>query len=767
MNFNYNVISNRTLEAESAWEDVNWWPSGGPVSMDAAEGIAAPLNLVSPLTFSIPSNTLAVQSVSTGAAVQTAAAPAALTAVAAQTSSDVLKLAYKGFNYPAFYNGAYAKASTLASLAATGANSVALVDRYSIDVNTSTVVADPNYTNNLTSLGDTIKQAVADGLQVMVRPLIDFLNSSIDDGMTGKYRSYYNPTNPAAFFASYQAMLVAEAKVAQANGAQVFCIGTELDQLTGPAYLSYWTSIISAVRAVFTGKLTYSAEWDDAISPWKYGNTGLPLGTGNIATQISFWNQLDYIGIDEYAVLSTAANPTEAQLVAGWEDVPTVAATEAVTGNQSLISYFEGISKAIGKPLFFTEIGYEDATDAASRPYGTSTHVLDEALQAELYQALGTAWSAENNGSLIGVNFWDWDPNQAETAPAHGPNFSPQSNPAALAVIDSMFSACYAEGTSILNADGRGVPVEELRVGDAVRTLAGAARIIWLGRRRMDLRRHNRPDAVQPILITAGALGGGLPYQDLVVSPDHGMYLGGHLIPAKALSNGFSIRQLNRRKITYYHIELAEHAVIFAEGAAAESYLETGNRGAFENGGAVTLHPDFAQNLREASGCAPFAEAGPAVEAVRQHLLDHANIQTTSEPGLRISYENGAACIESRTCIPGELTADPRDRRRLGVKIAALEIAGEAIPLTHPLLREGWYDPEPDGRWTNGRALIPPDLLRGAESLTLHLTSTLPYPLQLNSRMLSIGHPGVVSATSRKYVRYRAASLVNKPAATR
>ncbi len=640
---------------------------------------------------------------------------------------DALNLQYQGFNYPAFYNGGYENGDTLASLAATGANSVALEDEYSIDVDNSTIVADPTYTDSLTSLGDTINEAEADGLQVMVRPLIDFLNPSIDNGLTGDYRSYFNPSSPATFFASYQSMLVAQATVAQANGAQVFCIGTELDQLTGPAYLSDWTSIITAVRAVFTGKLTYSAEWDDAASPWQYGATGLAAGTGDITTQVSFWSQLDYVGIDEYAPLSAAPDPTEAQLVAGWEDTPTDTETKDVTGNQSLISYFEGVAGKIGKPLFFTELGYEDATDAASQPFGSSTNVLDQTLQTELYQAFGTAWSAENNGSLIGVNFWNWDPDVAETAPAYGPNFSPQSNPAALAVIGSEFAACYFEGTRILTAAGRQVPVEALCIGDALKTFGGgASRIIWRGRRRIDLRGHNRPDAVQPILISAGALGGGLPWRDLLVSPDHAMYLAGHLIPAKALTNGFSIRQLNRRHVTYYHIELTRHAVIFAEGAGAESYLETGNRGAFENAGALTLHPDFAQAFREAASCAPFAEAGPVVEAVRRKILARAAIETTDDPALAIRTENGGAIIESRSGIPGELTADPRDKRRLGVKIAALHIAGRQVPLAHPLLREGWHAMEPDGRWTNGRAVIPAKLHRGA--ITLRLAATLAYP---------------------------------------
>ncbi|MCU4159954.1 Hint domain-containing protein [Acidiphilium sp. AL] len=60
------------------------------------------------------------------------------------------------------------------------------------------------------------------------------------------------------------------------------------------------------------------------------------------------------------------------------------------------------------------------------------------------------------------------------------------------------------------------------------------------------------------------------------------------------------MRQVERHAVTYYHIELPHHAILYAEGTPAESYLETGNRDAFENGGAaLLLHPDFAQTFRE------------------------------------------------------------------------------------------------------------------------------------------------------------------------
>jgi hypothetical protein len=372
----------------------------------------------------------------------------------AQTS---LNLTYAGFNYVSYYNGGYENADSLPALVDTGANAAALTLEYGIDVQNSTVYADSSYTDSLTALGATIAEARDRGLSVMVRPLIDFLDASkIGSYGVGDWRSLYNPTNPAAFFASYKTMIVDVAQVAQANGAAVLSIGAELDQLAGPAYLTYWTDIIASVRAVFSGTLTYSADWDDDISPWA-GQYGLTAGTGNLATQVSFWNELDYVGIDDYAPLSDAAHPVLADLIAGWTATPTDPISLAVTGNRSLIGYFDAVAAQTGKPLIFTELGYESASDAAQQPSGSSTNIYDPALQANLYAAFFDAWRQSANNSLIGVYVWDWDPNAAEVGPGNGPNFSPQGQPA-----QSVVTAGFAmrpvnglmAGTHDFNGDG-------------------------------------------------------------------------------------------------------------------------------------------------------------------------------------------------------------------------------------------------------------------------------------------------------------------------
>jgi hypothetical protein len=174
--------------------------------------------------------------------------------------------------------------------------------------------------------------------------------------------------------------------------------------------------------------------------------------------------------------------------------------------------------------------------------------------------------------------------------------------------------SCYCRGTLILTDRGE-VAVEDLHIGDQVVTNAGQTRPIrWIGHRLLDLGRHAKRELVQPVRIRAHAFANGQPRRDLLVSPDHAVFFNGRLIPARLLVNGGSIGwETSLRTVTYYHIELDTHDVILAEGLPAESYLDTGNRDGFANGGrAVQLHPDFSSHLSVGSAAGP-ARSGPAL----------------------------------------------------------------------------------------------------------------------------------------------------------
>jgi hypothetical protein len=185
--------------------------------------------------------------------------------------------------------------------------------------------------------------------------------------------------------------------------------------------------------------------------------------------------------------------------------------------------------------------------------------------------------------------------------------------------------------------------------------------------------------------------------------------------------------------VTYHHIELARHDVVLAEGLPAETYLASGNRQNFESDAApVVLHPDFAAASRK-NACAPLLTNGRIVTAARQRLLDRAlalGFAVTGDVDLvvRAALERirpepdldgdllfllpaGAKDVQllSGTGVPAEVSADPGDRRVLGVAVTGLTLiaSGKRIEIAlNDATHDGFHDMEAGHRWTKGAARI-------------------------------------------------------------
>lgn len=169
-------------------------------------------------------------------------------------------------------------------------------------------------------------------------------------------------------------------------------------------------------------------------------------------------------------------------------------------------------------------------------------------------------------------------------------------------------SVCFLAGTMIATPEGE-VAIETLQPGQLVSTVDGRALPVrWLGKQTIATTFAERS---MPIRIRAGALADGVPARDLRVSPSHAMYVDGVLAHAGALVNGLSIVRETQmpESFCYYNIEFAEHALVMADGAPAESYVDNVSREHFDN---------WAE--REALGeMAPIAElALPRAKAHRQ-----------------------------------------------------------------------------------------------------------------------------------------------------
>ena len=188
---------------------------------------------------------------------------------------------------------------------------------------------------------------------------------------------------------------------------------------------------------------------------------------------------------------------------------------------------------------------------------------------------------------------------------------------------------CFAEGTRIVTPNGEDA-VENLRAGDMVLAMrggqAGFEPLRWVGFMDVAVPRDAAMAAkTAPILIKAGAIAPGMPARDLRVSPDHAMEVDGHLIPAKHLVNGSSIvQEVWCRRVRYFHLELEAHGLLLSEGTWSESYLDDGNRHAFNNAALTGLFLDFeagrSKGQYDHQACLPVLRQGLKLDEIHGRI---------------------------------------------------------------------------------------------------------------------------------------------------
>jgi Hint domain len=291
-----------------------------------------------------------------------------------------------------------------------------------------------------------------------------------------------------------------------------------------------------------------------------------------------------------------------------------------------------------------------------------------------------------------------------------------------------------------------------------------------VGHRRIGLAGHPHPETVAPIRIERDAFADNMPHADLLLSPDHAVFVDGMLICILQLVNGSTIRTERAwTAVDYYHVELDLHAVLLAEGLPVESYIDTGNRGFFSNSGEPpVLHPDLTDEAdcptREAGSCARLVWDEASVQPVWQRLADRASVigrpatqrATTTDADLRLLADRRPVKpvfsdsdrvifvlprdahevrLVSRAQSPTEARPWLDDRRRLGVRVKRILLRGadetHEIPVDHLDLTRGWWAIQRDGqmmsRWTDGEAVVPLPAMSGHVMLGIYLAGSMTY----------------------------------------
>lgn len=147
---------------------------------------------------------------------------------------------------------------------------------------------------------------------------------------------------------------------------------------------------------------------------------------------------------------------------------------------------------------------------------------------------------------------------------------------------------CFTGGTQILTGSGGHVAIENLKQGDLVLTVDhGPQQVRWIGARHFTASELKQTPSLRPIRIRAGAMGGGRPLDDLIVSPQHRVLVNSKivqkmfgeqevLVAAKQLVSIDGIDVVNDSgDLTYYHFLCDQHEIVFANGVQTES-LYTG-----------------------------------------------------------------------------------------------------------------------------------------------------------------------------------------------
>jgi hypothetical protein len=280
----------------------------------------------------------------------------------------------KGIAYTAWWSGEYSHPDadlSLTNLAPTGANWISLLVTGYQDTITSTTVFITTATPTDADLIHVITEAHSLGLKVMLKPHVDLLNDPTHwRGQIGE--EFTTEAEWDAWFASYQDFIFHYADLAETHGADQFCIGTELVATTHQA--DDWQAVIEGIHARYDGPITYASNHSGE------------------ETSITWWDAVDYIGVDAYYPLTDKNDPTLDELKIAWTPYVTTLANLAF---------------AWGKPIIFTEIGYRSLDGANRHPWDWQIEgTIDLQEQADAYQAVFE--SVYDQPWFAGMFWWQW-----------------------------------------------------------------------------------------------------------------------------------------------------------------------------------------------------------------------------------------------------------------------------------------------------------------------------------------------------------------------
>ena len=330
--------------------------------------------------------------------------------------ADPAPIEIKGYSYTSFWENNFRRGGELASMndmmQQTGSEWVSIcffeyqTDAESHDIAPNTTGKNPltgeqwSKSSTLEDIEFAIERAHELGLKVMLKPHVDLYS--------GKWRAEISPDG--LWFSAYTAMMMKYAGIAEKHNVEMISIGVEYIRATQSKYSNSWRELIYKIKEVFSGKLTYSAA---------RGNAGYLNLFRKEFKQITFWDNLDYIGIDYYYPIK-GINP-------GDKNALQIAAAKM----SAQAAEIESVAGSFGLKVLLTEVGIQSVEGALKEPWNyelgrASGAVLYYETQEFYYHVILQSFAPQD--WCAGFFWWNWD-----SVPSSYPetNYTVKGKPAA------------------------------------------------------------------------------------------------------------------------------------------------------------------------------------------------------------------------------------------------------------------------------------------------------------------------------------------------
>lgn len=330
-----------------------------------------------------------------------------------------------GFNLIAWSgnNDASRWTNAVNALYAAGFREVSISPIRRFDYNTGGVIAGFGYPT-LTAIEAGVVRAQQLGMRVTLNPFVEV--SNLPGGQS--WRAYFNPVPGTAkadtFWPLYETYLDEVATLAQKHNVEAMNVGTEMKGLDSffaitdfdpdtpgnqstpsqaqlDQQAAYWTTVIDSVAAIYSGQIGYAANWDN-------------FNSTRVTSNIWSHPEIDYIGIDsyfrfesgQYQIPTSQSNPIQTY--------PTESFIQLVADewNQRLDGQIMPFAASLGKPVVFTEQGYQHHNGTSRNPQ-TESGSVDTAEQIMAFAGLLRALDGRQD-DFLAMHIWQWEMNGSQ-----------------------------------------------------------------------------------------------------------------------------------------------------------------------------------------------------------------------------------------------------------------------------------------------------------------------------------------------------------------